>query len=254
MLVSVLASSSKGNSVYVKTKNHELLIDAGTNVKYINEKLRENGTDLSNIDYILITHTHSDHVSAINNIVKKYHPTIIMSALMFKDLPFLEDYEHILILFDDIEIDSLKIENIKTSHDTTDARGYIITENGASIVNITDTGYINQKNFKKISNKSLYIMESNHDIEMLMHGKYPAWLKQRMLSDTGHLSNEASSYYLSKIIGSNTKMIILAHLSEENNTPELALKQIENTFKENNIEFTNIIAAKPKEKTELIEV
>lgn len=97
-------------------------------------------------------------------------------------------------------------------------------------------------------------MESNHDIEMLMHGKYPAWLKQRMLSDTGHLSNEASSYYLSKIIGSSTKMIILAHLSEENNTPELALKQIENTFKENNIEFTNIITAKPKEKTELIEV
>lgn len=177
-----------------------------------------------------------------------------MSALMFKDLPFLEDYEHILILFDDIEIDTLKIENIKTSHDTTDSRGYIISENGASIVNITDTGYINQKNFKKISNKNVYIMESNHDIEMLMHGKYPAWLKQRMLSDTGHLSNEASSYYLSKIIGSSTKMIILAHLSEENNTPELALKQIENTFKENNIEFTNIITAKPKEKTELIEV
>lgn len=71
MLVSVLASSSKGNSVYVKTQNHELLIDAGTNVKYLNEKLRENGTDLSNIDYILITHTHSDHVSALNNIVKK---------------------------------------------------------------------------------------------------------------------------------------------------------------------------------------
>lgn len=68
---------------------------------------------------------------------------------MFKDLPFLEDYEHILILFDDIEIDTLKIENIKTSHDTTDSRGYIISENGASIVNITDTGYINQKNFKK---------------------------------------------------------------------------------------------------------
>lgn len=254
MLVSVLASSSKGNSVYVKTQNHELLIDAGTNVKYLNEKLKENGTDLSNIDYILITHTHSDHVSALNNIVKKYHPTIIMSALMFQDLPFLEDYEHILILFDDIEIDTLKIENIKTSHDTTDSRGYIISENGASIVNITDTGYINQKNFKKISNKNVYIMESNHDIEMLMHGKYPAWLKQRMLSDTGHLSNEASSYYLSKIIGSSTKMIILAHLSEENNTPELALKQIENTFKENNIEFTNIITAKPKEKTELIEV
>ena len=125
MLVSVLASSSKGNSVYVKTQNHELLIDAGTNVKYLNEKLRENGTDLSNIDYILITHTHSDHVSALNNIVKKYHPTIIMSALMFKDLPFLEDYDHILILFDDIEIDTLKIENIKTDGEVTGARARV---------------------------------------------------------------------------------------------------------------------------------
>lgn len=254
MLVSVLASSSKGNSVYIKTKHHELLIDAGMNAKYLEEKLKENETSLKNIDYILITHTHSDHVSALNTITKKYNPTLIMTSLMFKDLPYLEKYDNIQILFDDIDLGDIQIQNIKTSHDASDSRGYIITEGDSSIVNITDTGYINQKNFSKISNKSLYIMESNHDVEMLMHGHYPGWLKKRMLSDTGHLSNEASSYYLSKIIGNNTKMIILAHLSEENNTPELALNQLRNTLKENNIEFSNIIAAKPKEKTELIEV
>ena len=101
MLVSVLASSSKGNSVYIKTTHHELLIDAGMNAKYLEEKLKENETSLKNIDYILITHTHSDHVSALNTITKKYNPTLIMTSLMFQDLPYLEKYDNIQILFDD---------------------------------------------------------------------------------------------------------------------------------------------------------
>lgn len=250
MVVTVLASGSKGNSTLIKTAEHLILVDAGMNVKYLEEKLREVEVLLQDIDYIFITHTHTDHTSSLNNLVKRFKPTIIMTAKMFEDLKFLKDYEKILILTDDLTFDKVKIESIPTSHDTSDSRGYIITEDDASVVIVTDTGYLNQKHFEKLKNKSLYIFESNHDIEMLMHGKYPKWLKQRVLSDVGHLSNESASYYLSKLIGPNTKKIILAHLSEENNTSEIALESINNYFKTENIEFTNIVTAKQFEITE----
>jgi len=93
-------------------------------------------------------------------------------------------------------------------------------------------------------------MESNHDVEMLLHGKYPKWLKQRVLSDKGHLSNQASSFYLSKLIGDNTKQIVLAHLSHENNTEDIALDTLKATLVEYNINFDNIAIAKQDSKTE----
>lgn len=254
MLVSVLASGSKGNSTYIKTKNHEILIDAGCTMTYLNEKLIENNTNLDNIDYIFITHTHSDHVSSIKNIIKKYSPTLILTIPMLEDLPYLKTYEKIILLEDDMIIDNLLIENIKTSHDTSDSRGYIINEGDSSVVQITDTGYLNQKYFNKLKNKTVYIFESNHNADMLLNGRYPGWLKRRVASDKGHLSNESSAFYLSKIIGSNTKEIILAHLSEENNTPEIALETLQNEFKDHEIEFNNIIIAKQNEISGNIEV
>ena len=103
MLVSVLASGSKGNSTYVKTSHHELLIDAGCTMNYLNEKLIENNTCLDNIEYIFITHTHTDHVSSIKNIVKKYHPTLILTIPMLEDLPYLKTYEKIITKLNKIE-------------------------------------------------------------------------------------------------------------------------------------------------------
>jgi phosphoribosyl 1,2-cyclic phosphodiesterase len=254
MLVSVLASGSKGNVTLIKTKNHNFLIDAGTNVKYISDALKKVDTSLDSIEYIFLTHTHTDHTSSLNNMIKKYHPIIVLTKLMYDDLSYLSNYDNIIFLEEDLDIDDVKVQSIKTSHDTSDSRGYIIIEGNSSVVNITDTGYLNQKFFPKLQNKNLYIMESNHNVEMLIHGKYPKWLQKRILSDVGHLSNEASSYYLSKIIGQDTKCIILAHLSEENNDPDLALETINDTFKENEISFCNIIVAKQNEQTELINI
>ena len=254
MLVSVLASGSKGNSTLIQTKTANFLIDAGSNAKNINEKLKENNLTLNDINYILISHTHADHTSALKVITNKYKPTIILSEPMYNDLPFLKDYDNVMFLKDNLILDNVVIENIKTSHDASDSRGYIITEGSSSVVQITDTGYLNQKYFEKLKNKNLYIMESNHNLEMLMNGRYPKWLKARVASDVGHLSNESSAFYLSKLIGNNTKKVILAHLSEENNTPEIALETLKKELLQNNIEFTNFEAAKQNEKTEAIEV
>lgn len=254
MLVSVLASGSKGNCTLIKTKEAVFLIDAGATARYINDKLKENNLTLNDVNYILISHTHSDHTSAINSIIKKYHPTIILSELMYKDLPILKEYDNVCFLQDSMLIDNCQIDTIKTSHDTTDSRGFIITEGDSSVVQITDTGYLNQKYFTKLKNKSLYIMESNHNVEMLLNGRYPKWLKMRVNSDKGHLSNEASAFYLSKLIGNNTKKVILAHLSEENNTPELAIESLKRELAENNIEFQNYETAKQFDKTEVVEV
>lgn len=254
MLVSVLASGSKGNSTLITTDRVKILIDAGKNQKYLETALNQINLSLRDIDYILITHTHADHTSALKTIVKSYKPTIVLTELMYQDLDYLKNYENILFLTDNLELEDLVIENIKTSHDTSDSRGYIVTQGNSSVVQITDTGYLNQKYFKKLQNKTIYIFESNHNIEMLMHGRYPKWLKARVSSDVGHLSNESSAFYLTKIIGENTKEIILAHLSEENNTPELALETLNKEFAENNIKFNNIVVAKQEERTDLIEV
>lgn len=254
MLVSVLASGSKGNSTLITTDRVKILIDAGKNQKYLETALNQINLSLKDIDYILITHTHADHTSALKTIVKSYKPTIVLTELMYKDLDYLKNYENILLLTDNLELEDLVIENIKTSHDTSDSRGYIVTQGNSSVVQITDTGYLNQKYFKKLQNKTIYIFESNHNIEMLMHGRYPKWLKSRVSSDVGHLSNESSAFYLTKLIGENTKEIILAHLSEENNTPELALETLNKEFVENNIKFNNIVVAKQEERTDLIEV
>lgn len=254
MLVSVLASGSKGNATYIKTKSHKILVDLGTTIKYIEEKLLENEVLLKDIDYVFLTHTHTDHTSAIKNIIKKYNPTIVLTELMLKDLKELDNYQNIKILEDNMQLDELLIENIKTSHDTTDSRGYIFTEGESSVALITDTGYLNQKYFNKLKNKNVYLIESNHNVEMLMHGKYPKWLKQRVNSDVGHLSNDSCSFYLTKLIGDKTKEIILLHLSEENNTPAIALETLNKELKDHNIQFNNIIVSSQNEKTELIEV
>ena len=253
MLVSVLASGSKGNSTLITTDRVKILIDAGKNQKYLETALNQINLSLKDIDYILITHTHADHTSALKTIVKSHKPTIVLTELMYQDLDYLKNYENILLLTDNLELEYLVIENIKTSHVTSDSRGYIVTQGNSSVVQITDTGYLNQKYFKKLQNKTIYIFESNHNIEMLMHGRYPKWLKARVSSDVGHLSNESSAFYLTKLIGENTKEIILAHLSEENNTPELALETLNKEFAENNIKFNNIVVAKQEERTDLIE-
>ena len=239
MKVCVLASGSGGNSTYVEIGGYKILIDIGRNRKYIVEKLKEIEVDPSEINYIFISHLHDDHISALNTFIKKYEPTIVISKLMFGELDSIHEYPHILIYEDEVILNNVKVTCMHSSHD-------------ASVVYVTDTGYVNYKNYKYLQNKEIYLFEANHDVEKLQHGPYPDWLKKRVLSDYGHLSNNASSIYLSKLIGENTKKIYLMHLSEKNNTEELAMKEIQNIFRTYKIAFNDIHCAKPDEISEVI--
>ena len=253
MKVCVLSSGSKGNCTYVETNNHKILIDIGTSSLYIEKTLKSIGVNPEDIDTVLVTHAHIDHVAGIKVFSKKYNPLVYISEKILKESNI--KIENISSE-EEINIDSdIKIKSIRLSHDVEDIKGYIIEEENSSMVYITDTGYINESNFEYIKNKNVYVFESNHDVEKLMNNpKYPHHTKIRILSDKGHLSNKDSAYYLSRLIGDNTKYVILAHISEQNNTENLALETLKETLDRKNIDFSNIIIARQNEMTELIEL
>lgn len=252
MKVSVLSSGSKGNTTYIETENTKILIDAGNSSKYILQKLTEINVNPKEIDAILITHTHIDHVKGLQVLLKNINPCVYFTEKMKPYLDYIENYY--IIDKETINLKDIEINIIKTSHDTEDSVGYIINNNNKSIVYITDTGYINRKYFDILKNRNLYIMESNHDVEMLNNSKYPFELRQRILSDKGHLSNYDSAKYLSKFIGDNTKYILLAHLSEENNTKDLAYNTLIERLNKENIKIENIIITSQNKETELINI
>ena len=254
MKLCVLASGSKGNCTYVATAQSKILIDIGTTSLYAEKKLKEIEIDPKEINGIFVTHTHTDHISGIRVFVKKYHTKLYITSKIYEELKTRFPINNYEIVEDQINIGDLKIELFKTSHDAPDGNGYILTSHGSSIAYVTDTGYINIKNHPKLMNKNLYVMESNHDVEMLMNGSYPYHLKQRILGDEGHLSNVDCCSYLSKFIGDETKDIILIHLSEENNCPEKALDTLNRTLKKHEKSVEHIYIASQNERTDLIEV
>lgn len=241
MIVKVLASGSKGNVTLIKTKKNNILIDAGLPFKNIEKRIEE----FPNIDIIIITHTHDDHIKGLRSYIKKYNPCIITQS---EDLLEKLDSEKITIT-NNYELDNLKIELLTLSHDVK-CSGIIIKEE-KELVYITDTGYINNKILDKIKSKDMYIIESNHDIEKLRNGRYPFYLQQRILGDRGHLSNIDCSRYIEKIISEKTKNIVLAHLSEENNEESLAYNTTYEKIKEKNIK---LYIAKQDEALDWIEV
>ena len=251
MKVSVLSSGSKGNTTYIESNNAKILIDLGNTSKYVKEKLEDLGVFPGDIDAILITHTHVDHIGGLKIFAKKYNIPVYITEVMHKTLDYIDNYK---ILEDEFDIKDIHVTTIKTSHDAPDSRGYIISSENKSIVYITDTGYINKKYFDILSNRNVYVMESNHDIEMLNNGSYPFNLRQRILSDKGHLSNYDSAKYLSSFIGNNTKCIILAHLSEDNNTEELAYNTLIERLNDSDTHVDNIIIAKQNKETELVKL
>ena len=248
MQVIILGSGSKGNSTLLITNTKKILIDVGFSYTKTKNVLAKYNISFKEIDFILITHSHKDHIAGLTSLVKKEQKKVYIPIGMLNEIKQLIPKEFIITIKDEnFIVEDLKIRFIPTSHDTPVSVGFVI-EDTSSLVYITDTGYISQKNLEYMYNKNLYIIESNHDPKMLMEGPYPYILKQRVISDIGHLSNEMTGNYLKKLIGSNTKKIVLAHLSEINNTEELALETVIKII-ETNIE---IKAAKQNEELSVL--
>lgn len=252
MRVIVLSSGSKGNTTYIETDDTKIIIDMGNSCKYVKDKLKNIGVNAKDIDAIFLTHTHIDHIKGLKVFTKQYKTKVYLTKGMLEDLDYIENYN--IINTNKIQLNNINIDIIKTSHDAKDPVGYIINNNNKSIVYITDTGYINKKYFELLTNRDIYILESNHDIEMLNNGKYPFHLRQRILGDKGHLSNYDSAKYISAFMGNKTKYIVLAHLSEENNTQELALQTLKKRLNKTNQKVNKIIVATQNQETEMLEV
>ena len=233
----ILGSGSKGNSTLLIGKKKKILIDVGFSYPKMLKLLEEYQVEPKDIDAILITHTHKDHIGGLSTFVKKNMTMVYTNSIMFDELSKIVNEDNMIINDEDFDIGEFHIEVIHTSHDAPGSVGFIVNDYDKSLVYVTDTGYINSTYLKRLKNKDVYIFESNHDINMLMTGPYPYILKQRVVSDKGHLSNEQSGNYLKELIGDKTKKIILAHLSETNNTPEIALKTV-NDILNVNLEIT----------------
>ena len=222
----IIGSGSKGNSTLLITDTKKILIDVGFSYPKIKMILEKYNYKPSDIDFIILTHEHKDHITGLASLIKKEKKYVYIPKGMYKVINKVVDADYIIPVTDEkFQIDDLTIRLLPTSHDAVDPVGYLI-EDSESLVYMTDTGYISKKNINIMKNKNYYILESNHDPKMLMDGPYPYILKQRVVSDTGHLSNEMTGKYLKELIGDNTRKIILAHLSETNNIEELALKTV----------------------------
>lgn len=252
MKICNLASGSTGNCTYLETSKFKILLDVGKTKKYLTEKLKAIGVDANDIDYVFLTHTHDDHISALKTFLKGHKATLVVTKEMFMQLHDLENIEHVLIYDENPEIEGLDIKTYKMSHDAGDTRAFLITEGDSSLVYITDTGYVNNRYFKELKGKTAYYIECNHDVELLRHGPYPAWLQKRVLSDVGHLSNKFTGMYLAKLIDSNTSHILLMHLSEKNNREDVALATVYDELKDLDIKNVKISCAKPNDESEVV--
>jgi phosphoribosyl 1,2-cyclic phosphodiesterase len=228
----ILGSGSKGNSTLLIGKDKKILIDVGFSYPKMISLLSEYNVHPNDIDAILITHTHKDHIGGLSTFIKKNMTLVYTNIVMQEELLKIISEDVMRINEDEFTIGEFDIETIHTSHDAPGSVGFIIKDGSSSLVYVTDTGYINSMYLQRLKNKDAYIFESNHDINMLMTGPYPYILKQRVVSDKGHLSNEQSGNYLKELIGDKTKKIILAHLSETNNTRDIALKTVKDILNE----------------------
>ncbi|MDY2908898.1 MAG: MBL fold metallo-hydrolase [Candidatus Faecimonas sp.] len=251
MKVKTIASGSKGNCSIVLCNNTNIIIDMGISYLTLKRSLEENSLSFEQFSGILITHSHKDHINGLKSLIKHTNLVVYIPEKMYPDLEEIVPPHRCKFIEDKFEIQDVEVELIHTSHDAPCSVGYIISFDNKSLVYVTDTGYINRKYLAKMVNMDIYVIEANHDEIMLMDGPYPRFLKERVISDKGHLSNKTTAKYLKKIIGKNTKCIILAHLSEKNNTEEKALEAVREELDNNSI---NVIVARQKEESPMIEV
>lgn len=225
MRLSILASSSSGNSMYIENGNFKCLVDAGLTGKKIEDNLKKINVDINEINAIFITHEHIDHIKGLGVLARKYNIPVYANKLTWQNMEVGEIKTDLKFHFEKdkaLEIGGMNIRSFGVSHDAVNPQFYTFEKNQKKVSIITDTGYISEKMIDYIKNSDVLVYESNHEENILLSSSYPWKVKQRILSDLGHLSNADAANNLPKIIGDKTKNIYLAHLSKENNTKDLA--------------------------------
>ncbi len=259
---SILASGSSGNSFYLETPKKRILVDAGLSGKKIVSLLDEIDRKPENLDAILVTHEHKDHIHGVGVLARKYNLDVYANSktwqAMDKMLGKLDvSQKHIfetgkVLTFDDIDIESFAV-----SHDAVAPQFYRFMKDDKSFVMLTDTGYVSDRMSGIIENADAYLIEANHDIEILRAGSYPWSTKQRILSDYGHLSNEAGAQAMIDSLGNRTQKIYLGHLSKENNIKELAHLTVKNNLAQADIDVertVKILETSPDTATPLTQI
>ncbi|WP_026508663.1 MBL fold metallo-hydrolase [Butyrivibrio sp. MC2013] len=228
-----LASGSSGNSTYIGSDNTHILVDAGCTRKKILEALTELELDLPDISGIFVTHEHIDHIAALYTIRKKWpipiyatEGTIEGIRLADKKKVLSDDLFHIIRADEEVKIGDLTVRAIRISHDAREPVGYRITGSESSCAVATDLGCFDDYTVECLKDCKALLLEANHDSRMLETGPYPYNLKMRIAGDKGHLSNDSSGELLIRLLNDNIKGIILGHLSDHNNLPELAYETV----------------------------
>lgn len=236
--LSVLASGSTGNAIFVENGEHSFLVDAGLSGKQMEGLFQQIGRDIKDLSGILVTHEHVDHVKGVGILARKYKIPVYANESTWKAMePIIGEVSTDQKFIFDMEtvksFGSMDIQSFGVSHDAVEPMFYIFHQEGKKAVVITDTGYVSDRMKGHISNADTYVFESNHDVSMLRMGRYPWNIKRRILSDVGHVSNEDAALALSDVIGDHTKRIYLAHLSLDNNMKDLAKMAVTQTLEGN---------------------
>lgn len=221
-----LASGSSGNALLLSRDGTHLLLDAGISCRRIAAGLGQLGLTLRDLTAVLITHTHSDHISGLQTLVNRCEIPIYASRGTAGGLAYrIAGIEPVLRPFaagETLTVGGITVTPFETSHDAPGSTGYRMDDTGV----LTDTGYVTREAEEVLSGVSLLVLESNHDVDLLRSGPYPYYLKKRILSDQGHLSNEAAGAFAVTAARAGAREIVLAHLSKENNTPQTALSAV----------------------------
>ncbi|SDL13797.1 MBL fold metallo-hydrolase [Natronincola ferrireducens] len=235
-----LVSGSSGNCHFLSNGEEHLLIDVGLSGKQIQNKLQEIGFQPNRLTGILVSHEHHDHICGVGVLSRRFNIPIYANAptwvAMEGKIGAIKANN--IKVFDTektFTIGELEVFPYNISHDAAEPVGYTFQSGSVKISIATDLGYIDKSTLDKLGDSHLVVLESNHDEAMLKAGSYPYHLKRRILSDIGHLSNEAAGNAVVELVKKNVKNILLAHLSKENNFPELATMTVKNILENHKI-------------------
>lgn len=226
-----LFSGSSGNSIYISFGSIKLLVDVGMTASRIEAELREIGVSIEEIDAVLITHEHVDHIRGIGVLCRKYGLPVYANegtweAILIKDSRIPARCVRTFYTGEDFYIGGVNIHPFSIPHDAQEPVGYAFSCKGLKCAVATDIGHIREGWLEAVSGSQAVVLEANHDVEMVQMGPYPQRLRQRILGRNGHLNNADSAKALLKLIKSGTRAVFLAHLSADNNLPELAYNTV----------------------------